>query len=271
MLRKTSLIFLVIIALFLLLTACGIPQIFIWDDSRDSYSIRQNLITDLGSVSSSFVGIDFTVPEESLTNDPPFRGDFPHIYVYYTIRPNTISSVVGSFNSSFRESTPPTPKIGDPIVSRSTTFEGVSINNSLYEMRIRGTDSYLSSHMKGESFFTRVSNSEYSANWTIERLPTDTGTGFYFVLVWQMGDGTERRFELCRKNGEAFYTSVTNYCNDSNDEFAGISESVLSSAGLQLDIYLTFSFSFKNYTNRVTMPLDSDTRIFTVEDIATLS
>ena len=278
MLRKTSLIFLVIIALFLLLTACGIPQMFPWSD--DQYDLTDSSLSF--DVRFSTVHYKDGKPH---TKDwiLDFKEGTPIIRIYYMLRPNqesSGSSLISRFNSNFRESFPPTYSSGVAAatvnISSAEADDGY-VATSLYEMRIAPADSPSSSepvsdYMIGESFFIPKYNSSgeaesYSASWSITAEPfsgDESGSGFNLILHWNGGrDNGGEDYILTRMNGRPFYLSSALYCDDPRaDDLEFIKDDQSGLTNMELRVYLTASFAFDGYTTKATIPIDYNTPIF---------
>ena len=258
MLRKTSLIFLVIIALFLLLTACGIPQMFPWQ-SDEQYSIDSNQLLFNLNFETYSQGRYQTWNLQPKEDTPVFR-------VYYMIAPEAsyTSNLARSFTSRYSDSFPGIFDDDPAYTSSYTTSEGESISVSLYEMSVGHfdntgrfiRDASAADYFKGTSFVSNsVDSSEYQHGYEFSFTPASHGVSNGYYIDMNL-NGTV--YTLARMNGQPFSNNLSDYYNGhgTSVEFRADQGDGLKSDA-RLKIYVTASFAFEDFTTRSTIVVPS--------------
>ena len=289
--RGRILSFLVSFVLLLFLSvSCGIPRMFPWRNNyqytinSSELDFRLHFTTESNSSGADRETTWNLVPSP---NTPIFR-------VYYIIVPDTeasfqssVNSMASSFSSRYSSSFPKSFGEGEAAYSRSfttTSTDDEDITVGLWEMSIihdDGTYEPASSFFQGIDFFTPVDSSdvspsppgegetvppaegegqggtgetveyadEYVARYEFSQERTTNG---YYILMNLNGT----TYRLGRMNGQPFSLNLSDYYDDpSNDtEFlyedrAGIQQNAI------LNIYVSASFAFENYTTRSTISL----------------
>ena len=285
------------VLLLFLSVSCGIPRMFPWRStyqyniSSSSLDFKLHFTTESNS-SGAATPTQWNL--QPSPNTPILRLYYIIVPDTDASFQNSVVGMASSFYSQYRSSFPKSFGEGDAAYSRSfttTLTDDENITVALWEMSVihdDGTFEPASSFFQGLDFFEPVGEGEpgtddgenipgedvgegtdegdeppsedepttgladqYVANYDFSQ--ERSGNGYYILMNL---NGTTYR--LGRMNGQPFSLNLADYYEDSSNDTEFLYE---DRQGLQtnaiLNIYLTASFAFENYTTRSTIELQN--------------
>ena len=237
MIRKRTLSLLLTVALFLS-SSCGIPNYFDYESNID---FTANSLSITNGQAELFLepGILTQIEYGDITPIPTT----PKLYLLYSISgtDNASSSLISAFNSAYRNSINNYPDEYDGFIKRS--IAPVSGADQIYYTLFPFHDEYGTQINLTADVIDFSSDGSYRIS--VQQKPVDDG----FVITLSYGDGLE--LDLYRFNDDIFEYGITNYDNDTDDEFMqdpddGDASNIVTP---RIRVYIASSMGFRSYTN----------------------
>lgn len=237
MIRRRILSLLLLAALFFI-PSCGIPNYFDYERNVD---FKANNISVADNLAAIFLEPSIIARVENGDLRPiPFT---PKIYLLYSISGTDSSntSLISAFNSAYRSSISNYPSDYENFIKRSVA--PVSGADSIYFTLFPFHDEDGDQVNLAADIYQFDSSGNYNIRVTQRTVPEG------FVISLEYGDGNQ--MDLYRFNDDPFEYGITNYDNDSDDEFSQDSNdgNVQNIVTPRIRVYLASTAGFRSYTN----------------------
>ena len=237
MVRK-RILFLLISAALYFFPSCGIPNYFDYESNID---FTANSISITNGQASIFLepSIIVRILNSEITPIPTT----PKIYLLYSISGTDSSntSLISAFNSAYRSSISNYPSDYDGFIKRS--LAPVSGADSVYFTLFPFHD------VNGDQVNLTADIDDFLSDGNYNITITQRTVSDGFVLTLTYGNGNQ--IDLYRFNDDVFEYGITNYDNDSEDEFMqnqsdGDASEIVTP---RIRVYLASTMGFRSYTN----------------------
>ncbi len=236
--RKKLFLFLFFVVVFF---ACGIPNYF---DYTENVSFTIETISETNNQAAIFM--DPAIIERIQAGEISVIPTTPKVYLLYTISGNDSANtyLISSFNSTYRGTinTYPDNYSSSRFIKRSVSPSGTS-GDSIYFALFPFHDEN-GDLVSFDADIDEFDDGYYNIQISYEQ---QSSGGYIFKLSY--GDGNT--MDLYRFNDKLFYTGITNYDTDSDDEFQqNTSDGDVSNIVTpRVRVFLASSVGFLHYTN----------------------
>ena len=276
---KSVIRIILIVAVLLLFTTCGIPRMFRWD--------RNNEYT----ISSSEIHFDLSYTSDGETHRLEAKNGFPQLHFFYAIAPqvdissgNAYERLASSFNSRYSDSPVNTTSDisrHDPLITVTVYPNGAA--GSTTTSSVIGLYEFINVDADGAesrpSFPNRIDDFPVDTQSGYDRYITyladviPYGNGYAIQLTLNQNSAEPRVYTLIRNNGEPFMTNINYYIEEQGNseirEFEyGDAASYFQMASIY--VYATCTFAFNGYTSVYTIPLTRVGNEMLIENLASL-